>query len=199
MISQLLCGATKVEGTGSKSTGMQTISWAGLISSEQRWGHLVTIILLIKPVCAGHCQEEISAMSLWGKRKLGGGTKQCSIHTGLTFDFLQSFHVQPNIIWVRETQMSSVSSENSRGTDPGGELRPATWCFVSIPPSLLSHSSSSFRSFLWFLLFHQSTFSSHPPCVCSVPHRTCPLACRQCIGNLVWQLLGPVACGCFMM
>lgn len=134
------------------------------------------------------------------RKKLGGGTNQCSIHhTSLTFDFLQSFHVQASIIWIVETQMSSVSNNNSCGLDPEGELRPATWCFVSIPPSLLSHPLSSFPSFLRFLSVCHSIFSSHPPCVCSVPHRTCPLACRQCIGNLVWQLLRTVACGCFVM
>lgn len=159
------------------------------------------IILLIKPICAVHCQEEISATSLWGKKKkLQCGTNQCSIHhTGLTFDFLQSFLVQANIIWVIETQMSTVFNESSCGLDPGGELRSAVWCFVSISPSLLSHSLSSFPSSLLFLSFCHSTFSSHPPCVCSVPHRTCPLTCRQCIGNLVWQLLRTVACGCFVM
>lgn len=172
---------------------------AGLISSEQQWGQVVTILLLIKPVCAVHCQEEISARSLWGKKKLGGGNNQCSIYTGLTFDFLQSFHVQANIIWVIEAQMSSVSSENSQGLDPGGKPRPATWCFFSISPSLLPHSPLFLPVSPVISLVLPFYLSSHPPCVCSVPHRTCPLACRQCIGNLVWQLLGTVACGCFVM
>lgn len=47
--------------------------------------------------------------------------------------------------------MSSMSKENSCDLDPGGELGPAVWCFVSVPPSLLlSHSPCSFLSFLWF-------------------------------------------------
>lgn len=49
------------------------------------------IILLIIPVCAVHCQEEISACEV--RQKLRGGTNQCSIHyTGLTFDLLQTEH-----------------------------------------------------------------------------------------------------------
>lgn len=120
---------------------------AGLISYEQQWDQVVSIILMIKPVCAVHCQKEISTRPLWGKKKLGGGANQCTLHhTGPTFDFLQSSYVQANIIWAMETQMSSVCVCVWWGG--GSKLRPGTWSFVSSPlpfrliPFFPSHLSS---------------------------------------------------------
>lgn len=82
---------------------------AGLISYEQQWDQVVSIILMIKPVCAVHCQKEISTRSCGVRKKLGGGANQCTVHhTGPTFDFPQSSNAQANIIWAIETQMSSV-------------------------------------------------------------------------------------------
>lgn len=55
--------------------------------------------------------EDRNARPLWYKRKLWGGNDQSDIHhTSPTFDFLQSFHVQANIIWVMEIQMSTISA-----------------------------------------------------------------------------------------
>lgn len=60
-----------------------------------------------------HCRRMKTEMpGLSGrKRYLWGGNDQSDIHhTSPAFDFMQSFHVQANIIWVMETQMSSISA-----------------------------------------------------------------------------------------
>lgn len=78
--------------------------------------------------------------------------------------------------------------ENSCALDPWGKQRPSG--YFSSPFSLLPPSSLS-----WPLLFSISLRS----CLCAVAHRTCPLVCRQCCGNVVWQLLRTMATGCFVM
>lgn len=83
------------------------------------------------------------------KRKLRGGKDQSDIqHTFVTFDFLQSFYVQANIIWVVEIQMSSISAWRycSRDLGPGDKQRP----FV---PFSLSSPSLSDLSFLHAFIF----------------------------------------------
>ena len=86
---------------------------------NQQRGHVCIKESLWVGVCVfvcgwgSHCNHMKTEMPghPGNKRKLWGGNDQSDIHhTSSTFDFMQSFHVQANIIWVMEIQMSSISA-----------------------------------------------------------------------------------------
>lgn len=117
----------------------------------------------------------------------------------LTFCNLSMFKQTLSGSWKYKCQL--FPHENSCDLDPGGKQG----LVVSFSLSFLL-LSDLFLLFLFIFpmipsypLLYLSLPLSLPPCVCNVAHRTCPLACRQHCGNLVWQLLRTMACGCFVM
>lgn len=117
----------------------------------------------------------------------------------LTFCNLSTFKQTLSGSWKYKCQL--FPHENSCDLDPGGKQG----LVVSFSLSFLL-LSDLFPLFLFIFpmissypLLYLSLPLSLPPCVCNVAHRTCPLACRQRCGNLVWQLLRTMACGCFVM